>query len=158
MIARYVGQWMVRERTKRAIIPEADAINGAQGKGFNVVGARMRRDVRVKVNDSVSRFEVEGQLRLEKWGRRYIGVLGMDEFDAKNVAHRLLLLERVFAYDVDGVILLDRAGKKIVRVDVDRKFRIPPLFWIIVGSVLGAAIEHHFHVTYFIARAIINCC
>lgn len=145
MIMRLLGRWRVRRRLQRAIVPEAEAVALAERKGFKVIATRLRRDIRMRVDDESMRLEVRADLLLTKWRRRYVGQVrsGREALDPAHRDTRQQLMEYRVAFGADGVLLVDIEGRKLKRVEFGLFLlpRVPRWMFIALGGFLGALAE-----------------
>ena len=152
MVTRMLGQWRLRRRLTRAILPEAGAISLAESNGFKVVETLARRDLRFIVKENPVRIEVRADLVITKGGRRYAAKIhgSVDDVDPASAGIRQMVLEFREAYRVDGVALLD--GKKVLLIEFERRYRRTLLLPIIFAMGVGALLEAKFRAGTAIAR------
>ena len=115
---------LFKRRHERAVVPEQEAIKAAKSKGYQVLGTQVVRYINLTVDDKLVRIEVRADLALKKWGRRYVGQLrGNSDPAEKDV--RLTLLEFREAFQADGALLFDPAGKSSSASSSKSAFRCP---------------------------------
>ncbi len=143
MLQRLVRSWLLQERLKQVIVPEAAAIALAQRKGFSVMALQVRRKLKLRIDKEPRRIDIPAHLLLNRDGKRYVGMIGAKDetLDPANPGTQLKLFQFRSAYRVHGVVLLDVEGKKIVLVEFTPPRQIPIWLWMSLGALVGAFIE-----------------
>jgi hypothetical protein len=112
---RWRASWRARRRARIALAGERDAIDLLRREGYEVEAVQARRIFTVRVDGVAVEVELRADLLLRQGRRRFVADVKTGEVAPRltTAATRRQLLEYRVAYDVDGVLLVDMASRRV---------------------------------------------
>lgn len=138
-------------RAARAQAAEREAFELLEARGYEVLGRQVRQSFRLTADGEEVRFTLIADYVVERAGRRWVAEVKTGEraLDLRYGPTRRQLLEYREAFGVQGVLLVDAEGRRLLRVEFDgtpasRGARGPLTFaaGVAAGLALAALLAH----------------
>ena len=130
-------RWIARRRSRRAVRGEIEAESLVEKHGFEIVDSQANTTWTIHVDGEPVEMNLRADLILSRDGKSFVADVktGKTAPRITTASTRRQLLEYLYAYAVDGVLLVDMASKEIKEVEfgpVERKVSRP------VGQLVAA--------------------
>ena len=137
-------RWAARRRNRRAMQGEEKAESLVKKLGYEVVDRQADTTWTIRVDGEPVEINLRADLMLARDGQRFVADVktGKKAPRVTTASTRRQLLEYLFAYPVDGVLLVDMETGTLKQVDfgpVERKVR-RPIGQLVTAFALGAAL------------------
>lgn len=154
---RWRGSVRARRRARRYLRGERDAERLLERAGYRIIDRQVARTWTLTAGGVAHEVSLRADLIVEDDMRRYVAEVktGVDAPSIGNASTRRQLLEYRFAYEVDGILLVDPEAGAVVEVEFDAPAiewvgeqpadhgagagRWLALAWVIAGAAIGAA-------------------
>ncbi len=131
-------------RMKSGRDAEDDAIRFLKKKGYRIISVQERKGYKIRVDEKIENIVVIADIIAEKKGKIYIVEVktGKDAPSLKTSSTRRQLLEYLYTYRPDGIILLDMEKNRLhtVRFPFFEKRQRLSLSYFILGLTIGGMI------------------
>ena len=117
-LARGIGAWRSRRRTRRGLAGESRALRLLARRGYAIVESQPPTTGELLVDGERIEFEVRADAIVQRKRRRYVAEIKTGRAASVRSRHtRRQLLEYALLYDADGVLLVDATGGTIHEVE-----------------------------------------